>query len=304
MSEFQLDVHYACLRLGLPDGCHEVAQAVAVLQRAEAYRFVSKERLKAVRHIAGYFSARQKLGQPEESFSKLRKSYYKKAMALHPDRGATGKTDEDELKSINAAYELVEAVYREAQHYFRQDEATRAQIEQAAQYDRQCEEAGVPLARAGDTTETSADGHAAAPPPPDAAPSSTPKGARAGSRAAAPQASGAVRFCAASVPRYIRNARLPYLGRDAVIGCRLFQTKSGQSLVYDIIMLPEPEFMRAKLLLSLTAGQNSSLELSLSKMTPAYMPMDTKMLVVAARQVNPWHFARAHFLQAFGLDKS
>ena len=60
MSEFPLDVHYACLRLGLPDGCHEVAQALAVLQRAEAYRFVSKERLKAVRHIAGYFSARQK----------------------------------------------------------------------------------------------------------------------------------------------------------------------------------------------------------------------------------------------------
>ncbi len=301
MSEFPIDVHYACLQLGLPDGGH-AAQAAAVLRRAEAYRFVSKERLRIVRRLAAYFTARQQLGAPDESFSKLRKSYYKKAMVLHPDRGSAGKTDEDELKSINAAYELVESVYREAQHYFRQDEATRAQIEQAAQYDRQCEAAGKPQAGAGDAEATSAKPEAA-PQQPQANASSAPWGTHARERYA-PPAPGEARFCAASVPRYIRNARLPHLGRDAVIGSRMFQTKSGQSLVYDIIMLPEPEFMRAKLLLSLTAGQNSSYELTMSKMTPAYMPRDTKMLLVAAGQVNPWHFARAHFLQAFGLDQS
>lgn len=300
MSDYPIDVHYACLQLGLPDGGH-ADQATAVLRRAEAYRFVSKERLKTVRRLAVYFTARQQLGAPDESFSKLRKSYYKMAMALHPDRGAAGKTDEDELKNINAAYELVEAVYREAQHYFRQDETTRAEIEQTAQYDRQCEVAGKPQAKAGEAETTSA-GAEAAPPQPQTT-TSAPRGTHTRPRAA-PLAPGAVRFCAASVPRYIRNARLPHLGRDAVIGSRLFQTKSGQSLVYDIIMLAEPDFMRAKLLLSLTAGQNSSYELSMSKMTPAYMPMDTKVLLVAAGQTNPWHFARAHFLQAFGLDQS
>ncbi len=300
MSDFPIDVHYACLQLGLPDGSY-AAEVAKVLRRAETYRFVSHERLKTVRRLVAYFTARQQLGAPDESFSKLRKSYYKKAMELHPDRSVAGQADEDALKSINAAYELVEAVHREAQHYFRQDEAIRAQIEQAAQYHYQCEVAGAPQARAGDANVGVPD---SAPPQPQAASSSAPRGASSRPHAAAPPAPGAVRFWAASVPRYIRNARLPYLGRDAVIGSRLYQTKSGQSLVYDIILLPEPEFMRAKLMLSLTAGQNSSLELTMSKMTPAYMPMDSKFLQVPAGQSNPWHFAREHFLQAFGLDQS
>lgn len=289
MSAYPIDVHYACLLLGLPDGgC--AAQVPDVLQRAEAYRLVGKERLGIVRRFAAYFNARAQLGTVGESFSKLRKSYYRKAMALHPDRG--GQADEEALKRVNAAYELVEAVYREAQLYFREEEATRAVRERAARHARRCELAGEPVAddetsavaaERRTSTRASASGQAARRP-------STP--------------AGAVRFCAASVPRYIRNSRLPHLGRDAVIGSRLFQTKSGQSLVYDIIMLPEPDFMRAKLLLSLTAGQNSSYELSMSKMTPAYMPMDTKVLLVTVGQTNPWHFARAHFRQAFGLEDS
>lgn len=291
MSDFPIDVHYACLQLGLADGgC--VAEVPDALLRAEAYRLVGKERLRIVRRFAAYFTARAQLGLTVESFSKLRKSYYRKAMALHPDRG--GQADEEALKSVNAAYELVEAVYREAQQYFREDEATRAVREQAARHARRCELAGEPVA-------DDDDGGVAA-------------GARAAQSRASPRASaagqaarqspmpGAVRFCAASVPRSIRNARLPHLGRDAVIGSWMFQTRSGQNLVYDIIMLPEPEFMRAKLILSLAAGQSSSLELTMSKLTPAYRPMDTKQLLVPAGQARPWHFARTHFRQAFGLE--
>lgn len=300
MSDYPIDVHYACLQLGLDDS-RQAADTAVILRRAEAYQFIGKERLKAVRRFTGYFTARQQLGALDESFSKLRKNYYKQAMTLHPDRSAGGKADEDRLKRINAAYELVEAVYREAQQYFRQSEAERAAIENAARDAYEREAGRAPNGRAGgaeDVTEAKDE------PPKTTSAAAASKRAQSYTARPFPIAPGEVRFCAASVPRYIRNARLPYLGRDAVIGSRMFQTKTGQSLVYDIIMLSEQEFMRAKLYLSLTAGQNSSLELTMSKMTPAYMPMDTKQILVPAGQANPWNFARDHFVQAFGLDKT
>ncbi|MGB9154261.1 MAG: hypothetical protein WCD70_14370 [Alphaproteobacteria bacterium] len=105
---------------------------------------------------------------------------------------------------------------------------------------------------------------------------------------------------AASVPRFLRQARVGYLPSTCVIGSRLLKGDGGVNLYYDIIMLPEPEFVRMK--------SNIGLQHVIApgpKMGPTFSPMfvlkDTKHVTVPADELDPVNYAKSHFMIAFGL---
>ncbi len=287
MSDLAIDISFVYALLGLRPG-DDPARAQEIVINAEAYRYATVARQQLLRRMAAFLEQRAILGKPEDSFAKLRRAYYRRAMALHPDRNVSDKRTEDELKSINAAYEAVEAMRREAEEYFNKSPEDRRIIETAALQDAARET----RARRQDTPPEEDFNYE------DPAPPLQPRADRA--RRAAPRG---LRYCAASVPRYIRNARLFYLGIKSVIGSKLVKNNSG-GLVYDIIMLPEQEFMRAKLLLSLPVGQTSSIDLSPSKMTPAYSPMDAKCVTIPPGEYDPYNYARNWFMEKFGLDRA
>lgn len=283
MSDLTIEISYAYALLGLRPG-DDPARAQAVAADAEAYQFVTSQRRQMVRRLADFLELRSLLGAPTDSFVKLRKNYHRHAMELHPDRNSTNKTAEEQLKILNAAYEAVEAMRREAAVYYRTSPDERRMIEAAALQDAAYE------ARARRETQPERERER-----PRTAPKAQPRPAHA--------ATPGLRFFAASVPRYIRNSRLFYLPRAAIIGSRLVQNKSG-GLVYDIIMLPESEFIRAKLLLSLVNAQSNSVDLTMSKITPAYNPVDAKNVTIPPQERDPYNFARDYFMREFKLEQA
>ncbi|MGB4100836.1 MAG: J domain-containing protein [Alphaproteobacteria bacterium] len=290
MTELAIDIGYVYAVLGVLPG-EDPAHLRVRLEDAAAYPYITATRRHLVQRIATFLEHRALFGSPEDSCAQIRRVYYRRAMALHPDRNDGDRVAEDALKLINAAYGTVEAMRREAEEYFGKSRDERQVIEIAAQQDA-AREAREPYATPSPPPENFSDDFSyedAPAPKPRAKPRhhNKPHG---------------VRYCAASVPRYIRNARLFYLGIHAVIGSRLVQNNSG-GLVYDIIMLPEQEFMRAKLLLSLPVGETSSVDLSPTKITPAYNPMDAKCVTIPPGTHDPYHYARNWFMEKFGLNR-
>lgn len=282
-----IDVAYAYVQLGLEPG-DLPDKAREILANALSYRFSTKARIDHIEKFVEFLAERSRFGKPSDSYDRVRKAYHKQAMAFHPDSNRGNRDAEEKLKIINAAYEIVEAVYKEAREYFKRGLQERQAIENEARLTTQREA----QARSHKDAATEQTGRAKHKPAED----------RGATRAERQQTVAGVKFMAASIPRYIRNARLPHVGTHAVIGSRLIRTRMGQGLVYDVLMLPEQEFIRAKLYLSLTQGQNSSLELTMSKLTPAYTPMDTKIVIVPFAEMNPYEYARKYFLKEFKLE--
>jgi len=107
------------------------------------------------------------------------------------------------------------------------------------------------------------------------------------------------KYIAAYVPRYIRTGRLWYLSLDTVIGAK--SVAGSGSMIYDLIMLPEKEYTRARLYLGME--NPNSIEFSMSKRTPAYIPKYVKEISVSASELNPNQYAKRYFRQVFGLDE-
>lgn len=288
MPSFSPDILYAYARLGLEAGAAP-ENIQAVLLNAGRYHFSTRARVRQVQHFVEFFAARAEFGGPGQPFSAIRKIYHEKALALHPDRHAGDKAAEEQLKTINVAFHLVEGVYREAQDYFKQDEAVRHEIEEQARQARMREAPEKPKKKKDESTRA-AGSHAASE-------------VHREETQAAPKTESphrAAKFMAASVPRFIRNSRLFYLPRHAIIGSRLVRPAGSAGMVYDVIMLPEIEFRRLRLYLGTETAAMP--ELGLSKLTPAYIPIDTKEVFVPAGETDPWHYARDYFVKEFGLS--
>lgn len=101
------------------------------------------------------------------------------------------------------------------------------------------------------------------------------------------------RYIAASVPRYIRLSRLPYLSTSAVIGSWRARQGDDESLIYDVIMLRPVEFNRARINLGLQNPGSPSLDMS--KLTPAYIPMDVREVLIPKDDPAPHAYARRTF---------
>jgi hypothetical protein len=279
-----IDVLYAWARLGLAPGADE-AQIRQAATYARNYRFVTKQRLEQISRFTQFFMERSRFGTVEDSLKAVRKAYYKRAMELHPDRNPHDKKAEERLKEVNAAYELVEEIHKEAREHFDKSANERHAVERDAseQALREADAAGAATPEGPAQTYTYSYAH------------EPPRGEPRREASTAP-----VKYMAASVPRFIRAARLFYLGRDSIIGSRMVRSPgTHHGYVYDIIMLPEMEFKRARLRLSMEGY--GLLELTMSKLTPPYIPIDTKEIIVPAGEADPAAFARLHFMAEFDL---
>jgi curved DNA-binding protein CbpA len=298
MTHYAIEILYAYAQLGLAPGAsrEKINQA---LTDAGVYRFATRARTEQAWRFTEFFVARDIFGTLDDSFSEIRKAWHKKAKALHPDKNKSNKADENRLKAINASYEIVDKIHREAKEYFRKDEKTRRDIEDEARRaaEKEAQAAGRTTAAAEEALRRARDDNDAFKAAGSAA---TGRGYKAQSSSARDAwGNPSVKYMAASVPRYIRHARLYHLPRQAIIGSRFIQHKGSHSLVYDVIMLPEREFRRAQLNLGIEG--HGSPALAMSRLTPAYIPIDARMVFVPETETDPYQFAKNYFIEKFGL---
>jgi hypothetical protein len=277
---YSIDVVFAYGQLGIDAGGH-IQRIHEVLANATAYEFTTRARIAHVRRFVDFFVARERLGTIEYPFDKIRKSYYKQAMALHPDRNKDDKIAEEKLKIIIAAFEVVEQIHREAKDYFKRSEEMRLEIERQA---RETTELEIPTDVKKQTPQPTEEDREETTKP------AQPRRAR----------SHEMIYMAAGVPRYIRTARLGYLPLDCVIGSSATAAKDGSNAVFDIIMLPEKEFLRMKIYLATPDIGTPALQRG--RLTPAYTPQDVGRIVVPEDEADPEDFARKYFIEKFKIE--
>ena len=107
-------------------------------------------------------------------------------------------------------------------------------------------------------------------------------------------------FVAASIPRFIRTSCLSHLGLEAIIGSWAIENKNDINLMYDVIMLPKHEFMRART--HLASPFTTSPALRRGNPFTTYIPSDIKEITLDASRENSWRTAALHFIREFGLD--
>jgi len=276
MPNYPIDVHYACAQLGLDAGA-SLEDIHKVLAHAAAYRFSTKSRLTQVQRLVDFFEAREQFGTADHAFADIRKAYHKKAMHLHPDHTKADPMAEEQLKALNAGFELIEAVYLEAKDYFQKDEDVRRENEDNARMTREKEA------------------------PPEAKTESKAKTAEAmDDEAGSSYTRSSLKYMAASVPRFLRQTRLGYLPLTCIIGTKLIKGEKGQNLVFDIVMLPAQQFQRMRTYVGLQHIATPELRMGPS-FQPSYVLADAKVITVPADLPDPVAFAREHFMVEFGL---
>jgi len=107
------------------------------------------------------------------------------------------------------------------------------------------------------------------------------------------------KYMAASIPRYIRTARLSHLPRSTIIGCWFTKAAGNVNYVFDVIMLPEAQFLRAKSHLAVPESALPSLQCG--KFAPPYSPTDIKEITIPLDESDPEGYAKSHFIKEFGL---
>jgi hypothetical protein len=284
MVEYSIDVRYAYAQLGLDDGS-SLDAIQAVLACAIAYRYFTKARIDLVQEYTGFFIARSKLGSINTPFSDIKKAYHKKAMALHPDRNRGDKETEDQLKDINGSYALVEAMNRTAKAYYKQSEDIRRELERKA---REATENEKPEPKPQRRNASNSARHA-----------HFKSASHTASARARPTSSSKLKYMAAAIPRSIRAARLGHLSLHAIIGCKFTPKKNDLNLVFDIVMLPEKLFRRARSYLAVP--DMAGVHLTYGNFSPPYIIKDFKEVVVPDQESDPERYAREHFIAAFGL---
>ncbi|HUY67791.1 MAG TPA: DnaJ domain-containing protein [Alphaproteobacteria bacterium] len=297
MAVYSIDVLYAYAQLGLAPGAL-FARVRHVHANAAAYRFVLPERLAHIARLVAFFEARERFASLDVPFAEIRQAYHKRAMELHPDRHPGDRASEEALKDINAAYAAVAVIHAKAGDYFRLGAEERANIEAEARRAIMRETPnGAAFDFAADVHTDDFDFEAG-----DFASASA---AESGEAAPQPQRphDWSLTFMAGSVPRSIRTARLGYLRLNCIIGCWYVTAANGGHYVYDIIMLPAREFMRAKAHLA-APDFSYTPALRLGRFDPVYQMLDVKKIEVPDDAADPETYARAFFQEAFNLDDS
>lgn len=111
----------------------------------------------------------------------------------------------------------------------------------------------------------------------------------------------AKKFVAASVPRSIRQQRLSHLPLSCIVGSHFIQGADGSNLVFDVIMLPPPEFQRIRTGVGIRQVLGPAFNVT-NAFQPGFVMQDTKEVVVPADIPNQEAFAKAYFIKAFGLE--
>jgi len=283
MQDYSIDVVYAWAQLGVDTGA-QLPEIADTLEHARAYKYSTRQRIQEVERFVEFFTARDQLGDTETSFVFIRRAYHKKAMMLHPDRNLNNKAAEEQLKLINNAFALIDAIHREARDYYRQSEEARRAIEKEA---RETREREMPPSLKEAKKKPHKETHDTE------------------NREEKPHAHAAHgfhvrKYVAASVPRFIRTARLSHVPVSCVIGSWHVMQENDVNYIYDIIMLPEREFLRARMHLSTPTVASPALQRG--GFSPSYIPKDMKSVVVPSDEPHPERYAKEHFLREFGAE--
>lgn len=289
------DITYAYAQLGLDFGAPMV-DIEAVLAHARAYQYSTRHRIKEVERFVEFFSARDKLGDIHTPFTFIRRAYHKKAMMLHPDRNSSNKAAEEQLKLINAAFAIADAMHREAKEYYRQSDAARTEIEIEARETteretppdvRSARKKRAEQAKRKHQTETHHKKHHEEPQEEPAQNWDMPL-------------RPAMKYVAASIPRFIRTARLSHVPVNCVIASWHIPQENDINFIYDIVMLPEREFLRARMHMATPDSVNPAYQRG--RFSPTYIPRDVKTVTVPDGEANPAQYARDYFLKEFGRE--
>jgi hypothetical protein len=274
MTNYSLEINFACAQFGLEPGA-TLLELQEVATNAATYKYATDDRAERLEYLIGFFLARAKFGPIHEPFERIKKSYHRQVMGLHPDLNQKDEVADEKLKAANNAFEIVDHVYREAKEYYTASEDVRLEFEQEARE-----------ARVKETPSTTSNyaPHARMKSPME--PTAVPV--------------GVTRFLAASVPRFIRTARLSHLKLSSIIGTRVTKGSDATNFIFDIIMLPEREFLRMRMHLAVPDSANPALQRG--RFAPAYIPSDVKVLLVPPEEADPESFARTYFRGVFNLN--
>lgn len=113
---------------------------------------------------------------------------------------------------------------------------------------------------------------------------------------------GSRRYMAGSVPRSLRQSRLGHIPFSSVIGSKHQRGKYGGNLVFDIIMLPEPEFVRMKGTVGVRQVVGPAFKADAS-FQPGFVIQDQRFVVVPEDALDQEAYARTHFIKEFGLEE-
>jgi len=108
-----------------------------------------------------------------------------------------------------------------------------------------------------------------------------------------------MKYMAAPIPRSLRQSRLAHLSA-CVIGSQFLKGNGDNNLVYDIVMLPVQEFQRMRS----NVGQQNAATPQLSAgsgFSPSFILTNIKEITVPADAADPAGFAKAYFLNAYGI---
>lgn len=279
MDDAPQDVRYAYAQLGLAQGATS-AQIETLVRNAKSYRYRTKARIAQVERFARYFVARAEFGALDQPFADIRRAYHRMALALHPDHNRGNPAAEEQLKAINAQFERVEKINREARAYYKLPEAERQEQEAQARQSRK--------------DEGSLEPQPVPEPAPENVAQTKPQPKAKGGAVPAQRT-----YMAAAVPRAMRQSRLGYLPLNCVLGSQSSKGPNGDNRIFDIIMLPAKEFMRMKSYIGLQ--HLMAPELKMGSFQPGFVLRNVKSVTVPQGEDAPEDYARARLMEQFGV---
>jgi hypothetical protein len=254
MTDYSIDLLYAWQQLGCEPGA-SLAEVGAILQK--------RTRPPQAKNYVEFFMARALFGDITDNFADIRKAYRRKAFALHPDRNAKNPVAEDQLKTLNAAFGLVDKMHKQAKEFYKNNRKEN--------FAKPAEEKNDEPPRKPQTETYAEDG----------------------------PIRPAQKYMAASILRSIRQSRLGHLPRHVVIGSIAIERKNDLNVIYDVIMLPAAQFMRAR---SHLAAPAPSMHLNPGEFSPPYIPHHVKEFMVPSGAPYAEKTAQEHFKKEFGID--
>ena len=108
-------------------------------------------------------------------------------------------------------------------------------------------------------------------------------------------------FVAFEVPRFIRTMRLGYVPMDNLLGSRSVGDGANSTIIYDFVMLPEAEFVRARM----NAGVQHVVTPAPHKgetLPVGFIPTNVKHVVAPDNAPDPKGFAKGYFMKEYGLE--
>lgn len=295
MNDLPFDVRYAFAQLGLEDEA-SFEDIQSILEGTLHYRYRTRSRIDQVKKFTSFLTVRAEFGSLDKSFVDIRRVYHRMAMELHPDLNQGRQEAGERLKVVNAHFELIEKINREAKEYYKQGQNVRQEIEQESKRMRQAEQSSL---RPQKNKESAFDRRRNQEAGPRTEPS---ENKRPSAKAGEPRSLRGRTYMAASVPRAVRQSRLGYLPLNCVIGTKYIRGNDGQNFIFDIIMLPARDFQKMRMYIGLQHIVTPELTMGGSYQS-SFAIGDARAVTVEPGEGDPADIAGKYFKAMFGVEE-